>query len=192
MKPLFFFLRSMQLFYVAYVAVVMPVTMTVIIYYHLKTKQIKMTTHVIFDESNFTLPENDRSTAPNTLINSRQIKEGLSNHKQTHVNPPQAHSNSNEIHSSIQICMISLNSKVPTQATQQSIDYDLYFPTNHLLEPKAIKKNYTTGIFNKTTCATLCTNHATQWLSIQMHHIVWRYHWSGILSQPTLKLVPYV
>jgi deoxyuridine 5'-triphosphate nucleotidohydrolase len=126
-----------------------------IIYYDINSKGIETATHIVYNEANITVSQPDRSQASNTLIEMGYCTENAplpqpqpTSTDQTPIYPSTI-SAKHDFTSTPTPCpltnatfiqMLHHDIPIPTQATVQSMGYDVYFPQQYTLEPRSTTK----------------------------------------------------
>jgi len=99
-------------------------------YYDLDSKRIKTSTHGIFDEANITIPQAERSTASQALIDLgyKQDQDTIEHETPTNTQPI------------AQIQLRSPHARIPTQGSARAAGYDVYSTTDCDIKPQTIQK----------------------------------------------------
>jgi deoxyuridine 5'-triphosphate nucleotidohydrolase len=98
-------------------------------YYDIDTKRIKTSTHGIFDEAYITIPQADRSSASQALIDLGYRQEDDAAPAQESQAPPVA-----------QILLRTPTAKLPTQGSILAAGYDVYSTVHCVLQPQMVTK----------------------------------------------------
>ena len=99
-------------------------------YYDLDSKRIKTSTHGIFDEANITVPQADRSTASQALIDLGYKQDQDTREQQNTTNTQPI----------AQIQLRSPHARIPTQGSVMAAGYDVYSTTDCDIRPQTIQK----------------------------------------------------